>query len=197
MIDQLVRSRRRTLALQITADAQLIVRAPKWASQTEIDRLVNDKSSWIRKKQQEVRAMKAELAARQEEQANSFLYLGELRPRVMAPEVLESWYRIQAREVIGERVALFSQRSGLTYSSLKITSAKTRWGSCSRQGTLNFTWRLVMAPLWVVDYVVAHEISHLAHHNHSRRFWQKVAELFPNFKEARRWLHTNQQRLTN
>ena len=196
MIDKLIRSRRRTLALQITADAQLVVRAPKWASLSEINGLVNDKLAWIRKKQQEIRGLQLELAARRQEQAGSFLYLGELRPHVMTQQDLASWYRVQAREVIGERVALFSQRSGLAYSSLRITSAKTRWGSCSRQGALNFTWRLVMAPLWVVDYVVAHEIAHLAHHNHSRRFWGKVAELFPNFREARKWLRANQQRLT-
>jgi predicted metal-dependent hydrolase len=114
----------------------------------------------------------------------------------MTPSTVEHWYRAQAREILAERVALYSQRSGLRCTAVNITGARTRWGSCSRRGSLSFTWRLVKAPLWVVDYVVAHEIAHLAHHNHSSRFWATVGELYPEFKLARNWLRENQARLT-
>jgi predicted metal-dependent hydrolase len=196
MIDQLVRSRRRTLALHITSDAQLVVRAPRWATRVDIDALVNDKRDWILKTQRAIREVNAEHAALQLQDPDSFAYLGERRRRVSNDEGSVAWYGNEARAIFTERAALFSQRSGLPYKSLRITGAKTRWGSCSSQGALNFTWRLVMAPLWIIDYVIAHEISHLAHHNHSRRFWSHVAQLYPNFKAARTWLRKNQSRLT-
>jgi predicted metal-dependent hydrolase len=107
----------------------------------------------------------------------------------------ERWYRAQAEEVITERVRLFAVRSGLAFQGLRISGAKSRWGSCSSKGTLNFSWRLIMAPLWVVDYVVVHELSHLVEHNHSKRFWAHVARYFPDYTNARRWLRENQQLL--
>ncbi len=95
-----------------------------------------------------------------------------------------------------ERVPGFAARYHLTYQRIKISSARTRWGSCSSRGTLSFTWRLVMAPLPVIDYVVIHELAHLIERNHSNRFWQQVGSMEPDYAKYRSWLKENSPRLT-
>jgi predicted metal-dependent hydrolase len=89
----------------------------------------------------------------------------------------------------------YASQYGFQYKKIGITSAQTRWGSCSANGSLNFSWRLILAPMEAVDYVVVHELVHTVHHNHSRRFWQKVGKIMPDYKERRKWLRKNGQRL--
>ena len=108
-----------------------------------------------------------------------------------AAQLFEQWYRQQARTVFTERVELYAQKYGFEYAKIRISSARTRWGSCSSKGTLSFTWRLVMAPLEIVDYVVVHELSHLREHNHSKAFWAQVAAILPDYKSRRKWLKVN------
>ena len=93
--------------------------------------------------------------------------------------------------MVSARVKHYAQREHLIPGRIRITDAKTCLGSCGYRGTLNFCWRLVLAPLWVVDYVVAHELAHLVERNHSRKFWQKVETIFPDYKKAHEWLKTN------
>ena len=76
----------------------------------------------------------------------------------------------------------------LKYDKIIITGAMKRWGSCSSKGNLNFAWRLVMAPIDIIDYVVVHELSHIVHRNHSKRFWEQVETIFPDYKIKRKWL---------
>lgn len=119
---------------------------------------------------------------------------GELRLFVdsQAPEslrnALEAWYRRQGRRVFAERVAYWNAQFGFSYGRIAIRDQKSRWGSCSRQGNLNFNWRLLLAPLAVLDYIVIHELAHLKEGNHSPRFWALVAEKCPNYREQRDWL---------
>ena len=101
---------------------------------------------------------------------------------------LESWYKQQARKIIIERVYHYSNFSGLKFNSVSLSSATTRCGSCSSQKNLNFNWKLIMAPLEVIDYVVSHELAHLAELNHSRDFWEKVRKMFPIYRQYRTWL---------
>ena len=110
--------------------------------------------------------------------------------------VFEKWYRARALQVLSERVNLLAARFGFRYEKLRITSARTRWGSCSSRGTLSFVWRLVMAPLEVIDYVVIHELTHLKIKNHSAQFWAEVARLMPAYKSSRDWLKKNGHFLT-
>jgi predicted metal-dependent hydrolase len=107
-------------------------------------------------------------------------------PRAAA--VFEAWYRRQARLVLAERVAAYAWQTGLQPKKLRIGAARTRWGSCSSKGTLSFTWRLVMAPQQVVDYVVVHELCHLQVKNHSRDFWARVKAILPDYKQQVGWL---------
>jgi predicted metal-dependent hydrolase len=113
-----------------------------------------------------------------------------------APAVFEAWYRAQARRLISERVKHYAARNGFAYKRVSITRAKTRWGSCGSGGTLNFSWRLVLAPLEIIDYVVVHELAHLEVKNHSSVFWEKVEALMPDYKERRKWLKDNGQALS-
>lgn len=101
---------------------------------------------------------------------------------------LEVWYRRQGRRVFTERVAHWNAQYGFSYGRIAIRDQKSRWGSCSRQGNLNFNWRLLLAPLAVLDYIVIHELAHLKEGNHSPRFWALVAEKCPAYREHRAWL---------
>jgi predicted metal-dependent hydrolase len=97
----------------------------------------------------------------------------------------------RAYEIISQRVRGYAQKRGFKYNKINITNAQKRWGSCSRQGNLCFTWRLILAPLPIVDSVVVHELTHLEVKNHSKAFWNKVRSLDPKYKEHKNWLKNN------
>jgi len=102
--------------------------------------------------------------------------------------VLERWYRSLASVEIPRRVELINAQHGFSYGRITVRNQKTRWGSCSRKGTLSFNWRLVLLPRSVADYLICHELAHLKHMNHSPRFWQAVEQLDPAYRESERWL---------
>lgn len=111
--------------------------------------------------------------------------------RLEIEQALYGWLYKKAEEVIGERLRYYCNIVGASYNRYCIKGQKTRWGSCSSKGNLNFNWRLVLAPLWVLDYVVVHELSHLRHMNHSKEFWNTVASYLPEYKKAVQWLKEN------
>ena len=163
---QLIRSRRKTLAIQITGDG-VLVRAPLSMPAPVIRAFVESKQAWIEKK----------LAAQ----------LPGVSP--LTPEERAELTR-QAREDLPQRVSRFAALLGLTYGRITIRCQKTRWGSCSGKKNLNFNCLLMLAPEWVRDYVVVHELCHLLEMNHSSRFWALVEKAAPDSKEARKWLRT-------
>lgn len=214
----IIRTRRKSYSIEVRQDGSLLVRAPLRATQAQIAEILAKKASWIQGKQAQARARAADSPPKNFSEGEGFLYLGNTYPLVLldraarpldlrdghfylirsfiprAQEVFERWYREQARQVIRERVARQAARNGFYYQGVRINGAKTRWGSCGIGGTLNFTWRLVMAPLEVVDYVVVHELAHLEIKNHSRVFWDKVRGLMPDYKERVAWLKKNGHR---
>ena len=111
-----------------------------------------------------------------------------------AEQVFQNWYREQARQILPRRVHLFANQHNLQYQKIRIGSARTRWGSCSAKGALSFSWRLILTPMEVVDYIVIHELAHTLIHNHSKRFWNRVEKFLPDYKERRKWLRTNGQK---
>ncbi len=127
-------------------------------------------------------------------QTGQFLLAKHAFPRAEAS--FTAWYRAQARALVEERVRRFAAQYGFSYRQLRITSARTRWGSCSARGTLSFTWRLVMAPQECIDYVVVHELAHLRVANHSPAFWREVEAILPDYKDRRKWLRVNGRLLT-
>ena len=106
-----------------------------------------------------------------------------------------AWYTTQANSLIAERVQWYAAKYGFEYHQVKITKAKTRWGSCSPNGNLNFSWRLIMAPMQAIDYVVVHELVHLHEKNHARGFWAQVEAILPDYVQQVRWLKSNGYRL--
>jgi predicted metal-dependent hydrolase len=112
---------------------------------------------------------------------------------VNSKEVLINWLKKQALTVFTERVERYSSIMGVTALSIKITEAKSRWGSCSVKNNLNFAWRLVLCPLPVIDYVVVHELSHIEYKNHSKKFWIKVRTVLPKYQEEQNWLKANKR----
>ena len=102
-----------------------------------------------------------------------------------------SWYKHEALKYIVPQLEYFSAKINAKHRAVKITSARKRWGSCSTRGNINFSWRLIMAPKEVVDYVIAHEAAHLLHKNHSARFWNCVEKMIPDYKNHHLWLRKN------
>jgi predicted metal-dependent hydrolase len=113
-----------------------------------------------------------------------------------AADLLDTWFRREARLVIGERVAAFARDMGVAPRSVAIRAQRTRWGSASRNGSLSFNWRLLLAPRFVLDAVVVHELAHLVIPGHSARFWALVRRHAPRTDEARRWLRTHHRDLS-
>jgi predicted metal-dependent hydrolase len=113
----------------------------------------------------------------------------------LARSALEVWYRRQAPRVFAERLHVCNQRYGFSYGRVSVKGQKSRWGSCSRLGNLNFNWRLLLAPLPVLDYVVIHELCHLKELNHGPRFWKLVALGCPDYAAHRRWLRVHGKEL--
>ena len=108
-----------------------------------------------------------------------------------AKNIFIIWYKRRAYEKISQRVRWYAQKRGLKYNKINITNAQKRWGSCSHQGNLSFAWRLIMAPLAIIDSVVIHELVHLEVKNHSKAFWNKVGSLDKEYKEHKDWLKNN------
>lgn len=121
-------------------------------------------------------------------QPNNIAYLCLTPAEQKRLENLEKRYRNHARNLFNVRVAYFHQFTGGSYTSITIRDQKSRWGSCSSRGTLSFNYRLIFAPPKVLDYVVVHELCHLTHMNHSKDFWNMVAQIMPEYKEHKSWL---------
>lgn len=110
-------------------------------------------------------------------------------------DAFKKWFIKMAKEAIGERLEFYCNKIGLSYNKFKIKEQKTRWGSCSKQKNLNLNWKLIMAPPWVADYVVLHEVCHLKYLNHSKDYWNMVSLYMPEYKKAQQWLKKNGQTL--
>lgn len=213
-ISELVRSRRRTVELIVTEDARLVVRAPLRTPGGFIDDMIERKRDWIRRKIGEAQSRTAP-PARKFRAGETLLYLGrhyETRvddsPRIYvrfqdgifliplqtlpyASRFMKIWYKNEALRHIRQRCIHFSSIFGYAPKSVRISNAEKRWGSCGPAGTLNFSWRLIMAPPEIIDYLVVHEMAHILYPNHSRSFWEKVGALLPDYQQSRRWLREN------
>ncbi len=214
----LIRSRRKTIALIVQTDGSLIVRAPLRMPEVTIHAFVQGHEEWITKSRIKVRTVPP-IPVKKYEPGETFLFLGKPYPleiiprqrpalsfdgqtfhlaRLALPRAREAfirWYKSQAAEILTERVSVAARKYGFDYKKLRISSARARWGSCSSTGTLSFTYRLIMAPLEVVDYVIIHELVHTQVRNHSRTFWQRVAKLMPDYKQRMLWLKKNSRQL--
>ncbi|MBI3175799.1 MAG: M48 family metallopeptidase [Chloroflexi bacterium] len=216
---RLVRSRRRTLALVIDTDGTLTVRAPLKLANSAIQEFLAQKADWVLRTQSKLKARAAQRPSHTFETGDSFLWLGQFIPLTLVPAqrpalqfdglrftlsqkaqvnaktYFEAWYKEQARGYLQSRLDHFARLHHFSYRGLRITSARTRWGSCNSKNELAFAWRLLMAPPEVVDYVVVHELAHTVHHNHGPKFWKLVGDILPDCKVHVRWLKEHGNKL--
>ncbi|MEF2767474.1 MAG: SprT family zinc-dependent metalloprotease [Dorea phocaeensis] len=179
---EIIRSSRKTLGLEVTSEGMIRIRAPYGVSEDVILRFLESKSAWIQKSLAKVRARQEKL---KEEEAQ-YGKLTEAELKVL---------KMQAEEVFPARAAFYAGKMGISYGRITIRRQKTRWGSCSQSGNLNFNCLLMLAPPGVVDYVVVHELCHRIEMNHSPRFWELVGEVYPDYDRWKRWLKENGGRL--
>ena len=163
---EIIRSSRKTLALEITRDGQLKVRAPYKVSRKEIQNFVKSKESWIFKHLKRIEETKAE------------------QPEPLSSEEIEKLVQ-KAPQVLPEKVEHYARIIGVTYGRITIRNQKTRWGSCSSKGNLNFNCQLMRLPEELQDYVVVHELCHRKEMNHSSDFWKEVEYIMPDYQERR------------
>lgn len=218
-IHKVIRSKRRTVGLEVTHDAGLIVRVPQKMPLEAVHDVVRQKLSWILGKQRFAREHYQPASPKVFAAGEKFLYFGtgyELCVAQGAPgplgfngknfflcagsiplakQLFLDWYRKRAAEFFNARVCYYTGITGARYSNIRISNAAGRWGSCSSKGSLNFSWRLVMAPWEAADYVAVHEVVHLEALNHSARFWQKVKALKPDYPAAKQWLRQHHRSL--
>lgn len=171
---QIIRSNRKTISIQVDRDANVIVRAPYRISEREIRRFLAEKEAWIRKHQEKIRAQEKALEG--------------IKP--LTREEIET-LADQAMKVIPERVAYYAKKIGVTYGRITIRNQKTRWGSCSSKGNLNFNCLLMLTPPEVIDSVVVHELCHRKEMNHSAKFYEEIYRVCPEYDKWNRWLKEN------
>jgi predicted metal-dependent hydrolase len=211
---RIIRSKRKSICLEISSGTELIVRAPFSVDDAAIDRVVMQKRGWIIKKQRQISQRGSAAPVKEFKAGEEFFYLGNRYPLFLkeklipalffengfllardycyrAKDLFIQWYARQARLYIPGRVEFFCARAGVRCAGISIRNTGSRWGSCGSNGRLNFSCRLMMAPPEVIDYVVAHEVAHLRVMDHSEDFWRNVKGLFPDYKECRFWLRKN------
>jgi predicted metal-dependent hydrolase len=212
------RSRRaRHVLLQVDEGGGIEVVVPWWAPLHQAASLVRDKHRWLRRQ----RTRRPGTPQRSWQDGSMVPFLGEqlqlrltveagrqratvirhghllqarIPTHVLPRTIVAAWYARQARIFFTRATQAAAERLGAAVTRISVGNHKTQWGSCGRQGQLSFNWRLLLGPRWVAEYVVAHEVAHLVHHNHSQRYWAVVKKIYPDYQAARRWLreHANE-----
>jgi predicted metal-dependent hydrolase len=211
------KKRRKTISLRVKANGTAVVNAPHRTPIPEIDKFVREKESWLWRKIRENEERQKGIKAKKYVAGEIFFYLGEpytLNIEVATPgydklaffcgqfilasdkisrgrELFVEWYRKRAQEYVGERIDHYSQVMKLVPIGIRISNARCRWGSCSQDNHLYFSWRLIMASCPVIDYLVVHELAHMREKNHSERFWGLVGNTITDYKKRRIWLKDN------
>lgn len=168
------RSKRKSVAIKITADMQIVVFVPLYVSDNEIERMVISKSKWIDEHMLKVQSTVDE---RSKLEKITFEQIKELAD--------------QAVEYIPKRVKYYAEKENFVYNKITIKNLVSRWGSCSTKGNLNFNCLLMLTPDYVIDYIVVHELCHLREMNHSEKFWAEVEKIMPDYQRAELWLKQN------
>jgi hypothetical protein len=220
MVYNIVRSHRKTLAIHVHYP-NIEVRAPFSVPGDQIQRFVSDKTAWIEAK---LFAQKHKHDERYRIAENSLIpFMGETKRircgratrnkvtmngdyiTILGPHLnpekcrslFELWLKAQALESLSVRTHALTHRLGIENSltDIKFRKTKSKWGHCTSKGTVQYNWLILMAPLHVIDYLVTHEVCHLIHMDHSKQFWQLVAEIQPTYRESKKWLRESGHRL--
>ncbi len=209
--DEIIRSNRKTLSITVDARGRLIVRAPRRFAVERIYAFLQEKEGWIVKQRKKRENREYELSPTSWSGyvfpllgRPTTVYLVEGKrvgydpqaDRVYLPsdkpeERLKKWLKENAKRIFATVTERQATRMGVTYGNVGVTSAKTRWGSCSGRNDIRYSFRLLFAPREVIEYVAVHELAHVRHRNHSSAFWKEVEKYLPDWKEKRGWLKTH------
>lgn len=177
---KIIRSKRKTVSLQIDENLQITLRAPLRMSDREIRRFIEEKTPWIENHLQKVKDRKEETRVEPED----MLTVEDIR--ALAKEAVSH---------IPERVRFYADKIGVSYGRITIRNQKSRWGSCSSRGNLNFNCLLMLTPPEIIDYVVVHELCHRLEMNHSKRFWAEVEKVLPDYRKREKWLKNEGEKI--
>lgn len=207
----LIRSSRSGIGITIERDGSVVVKAPEDILIDEIDKHIWKKRLWIWEKLAIKKTHQENEVKKQFISGESFYYLGKsYRLKIVdgemplklkngwfelgksshhkAKELFKNWYSVHLKNKINERLQYLSKQSNIVIPEYRIMELGYRWGSCTKDGILNFNWKIAMAPIGVIDYIILHEIVHLQEHTHNDKFWKEVTKLMPNYLEKKEWL---------
>lgn len=210
---KVIYSDRKSFGLSVERDKSIILRAPKKAKTQDIDDFVERKKFWLYKKLHHPQKYR-QLKRKEFISGASILYLGRnYRLNIVnngiddiqfnnvfvisktnqtnAYDLFRNWYLQKAKDKIIQKALYHSKNIGVDFQSIKVSDLKYRWGSCTPKNNLNFNWRLIKAPLHVIEYVIVHELAHLKESNHTQRFWSIIKTQIPRYNEAKTWLKEN------
>ena len=215
LIDEIKYSQRKTLVIEVKAGGKVLLRAPKGCSRARIERFIQAKTAWILAAKAKMSKIEAPQSQEYQDGAR-FLFLGKAYPlhfvknqktalafsfeeglsmqasrQSDAQKLLIAFYRQETRKLASYFINQYASKWKLDVKTLKINSAKTRWGSCSGKNSINISYRLAMTPIAAFEYVIVHELAHTVHHNHSAEFWQFLSQMLPDFEKRRAWLKQN------
>lgn len=201
-------NRRRSMMIQIHPEKGVIIRVPKSMSNWRIEKFLKEKSEWIKKSLTKIESKKSKIPKYNFTQGEKFPYLGEptLLPVYKRQDVIK-WYKEKAQKFLTQRTETFAKLLAQKTSSsifhptipspkVLIKSFKSRWGVCSRDNAITYNWKIMTAPIEIIDYLVCHELSHIVHKNHSRRFYSILSLLDPDYKSHQKFLRENSMALT-
>ncbi len=210
------KSKRRSLALQITPAGELIVKTPLHLPERLIDKFLNEHEDWIKEKLEKIKK-RPKTPSHTYANGDIFLFLGqEVKLQVgdfkeisvsngslffpigllfRIQKEIENFYIREARQLITSQTEKFAKEMGTSFREITFSDTRSQWGRCTVDNRLQFSWRLIMAPLLTLNYVVIHELAHTAEKNHSRAFWSTVRKYTPSYKQQIKWLHDNGTRL--
>lgn len=213
---RIIRSHRLSISIHVTRNGELVVKAPKFAPDFMIRNFLSEKEDWIEKTMQKVHTRLPQ--RKKYSEGEEFYFLGTPRTltfyngttiivkgtKLLFPKALQfrlqkelgDWFVRQAKDTIMQRLEVKSQEMHATFGSVRFSDTSSKWGTCFPDNSLQFNWRLIMAPLMVLDYVVIHELSHTTEKNHSDSFWRKVRQYTPAYRQHRKWLNDNAHLLT-
>lgn len=191
--------KREKLSIHIDAIGLITVKAPKNISEETIIHAVKQNGKWIKAKLDEITKIKERPKTRVYDDQGKFFYLGKeyfLHELIETGELgeeelkknLKKFYIISCAKIIEERIRIYQQQLGVKPKNIEIVESNSQWGSCSSSKKLTFNYRLAMAPVEIIDYVIIHELCHLIHMNHDRSFWRRVGSIVPDYKKKQEYL---------
>ncbi len=211
---ELICSERKSIGITIERDGQVVVNAPTNLSVEEIEKYIHKKRVWIWEKLAIKNAMAENIIKKQFVSGESFSYLGRHyrlqivddnsdlklkngwfilgnKKQKKAKEIFKAWYSEHLKIKIDERLETICKNANILKPDFRIMELGFRWGSCTKEGMLNFNYKIAMAPISVIDYIIVHELVHLKIHTHNDKFWKEVQKMMPNFQEKKEWLRDN------